>query len=591
MIVLGLCTMGSSSAALVINGELIAAVEEERLTRLKNDGSFPIESIKECLRIANISIEEVNVIAIYWQPSRIWTRLTGTFKKLFSLNASRIGISHQIKRHFSPNFNRESNENLQDKSGKWIDLFYVRKIIKNKIGSYSGKIKFFDHHICHMNYVDAIRNWENCVLLSYDGGGEEYSTVIGIKTNNELRNIRNVKWPNSLGHYYSFFTGFLGFKMNEGEYKMMGLAPYGEPIYKDLILEKVLKLIENGNYQFNYNLCDYHLALRGLFNDSLIELFGTPRKKDEELTKDHINLATSVQFAFEECLKHILKFAKTFDESLNRLAISGGCALNVSANGRILEQELFKEIIIPPAPHDAGCAVGAAITELKSENINVEINSSFKDPYLGSNYTNSEIEKVFSDMNLPKPNELSDSDLVELVSNSLSKGEIVCWFQGRSEFGPRALGARSFLADPRNDNIREKLNEKIKKREPFRPFAPSITYEAVSDYFHIDQESPYMNIVAKVRNDKIDVIPAVVHIDKTARVHTVTYKSNKLYYQLLKGFENLTGVPVLLNTSFNIQEPIVYSPEDAIKTYLNSDVDILAIGNYVCDKKWKNSVK
>jgi carbamoyltransferase len=442
-----------------------------------------------------------------------------------------------------------------------------------------------------MYYGEAIRKWEETFILSYDGGGEVFSTVLSVRTANENIILKSIKWPNSLGHFYSFFTGYLGFRMLEGEYKMMGLAPYGKPIYKDIILSKILKLEDNGNYSFNYLLCDYHSALNGNFNPSLVKYFGLPRDHKQEPTVDHINLATSVQAAFEECEKHILLWAKNKFPKINKLVVTGGCGLNVTANGKILDTNIVDEIIVPPAPHDAGCAIGANIAFLHKKMgksyFNKMINC--ESPYLGANFSNDEISKAFTELNLEIPRFVNDDELTQKAAFELSKTNIIAWFQGKAEFGPRALGARSFLADPREDNIRELVNVKIKKRELFRPFAPSVTIEAAKIFFEINQESPYMNIVAKVHNTKRKIIPAVTHIDGTARVHTVTAKSNPIYHKLLEEFGKITGVPVLLNTSFNIQEPIVYTPKNAIETYLKSGVDFLFIGNYICDINWKNN--
>ena len=378
--------------------------------------------------------------------------------------------------------------------------------------------------------------------------------------------------------------------MLEGEYKMMGLAPYGKPVYKDIILDQILILKEDGSYHFNTKLCDYHGALEGSFNEQLIKLIGYPRINSEDPTEQHLNLASSVQAAFEEAQMHMIKWAKQLYPEIDKLVLSGGCALNVSANGKILNSKLFDKISLPPAPHDAGCSIGAVLAH-DYNNGNIFNFSNYKNvnsPYLGRNYSNDEIRNTFSLLNLSIPKKLNDDDLIDFTSTALIEKNIVAWFNGRDEFGPRALGARSFLADPRNDDIRNEINKKIKKRELFRPFAPSVIKEEYGNYFDIKQDSPYMNIVANVLKDKKNIIPAITHIDGTARVHTVAYESNPMYYNLLKKFGEKTGIPVLLNTSFNIQEPIVRSPSDAIKTFLKSGVDLLVIGNYICDTKWKS---
>lgn len=590
MVLLGLSTMGSSAASIFIDNKLIAAVEEERITRVKNDGSFPAASIKECLRITGLTLDQVDVICIYWKPYKVTSRFLATVKKSLSSPDAVKALYSLVSRHF---IKSETDDKYPEATGKWSELFNVRSVIEKKVGPYKGKIEFFDHHLTHQLYGEAIRNWDKSLTLSYDGGGEEYSTVVSVRKGNHTETIKNIKWPNSLGHFYSYFTGYLGFKMQEGEYKMMGLAPYGKPIFKKVILDEILRLKPNGDYDYNYSLCDYHAALNDVFNEKVAKLIGPPRNHKDPFTEHHNDLACSVQAAFEECQHHILKWAKSQYPDIDKLVVSGGCALNVTANGKILEAGLFKEIIVPPSPHDAGCAIGAILAHLHKSGYNFKNldTDSIANAYLGASFTDDEIEAAFKELNLPVPPKFSQNDLTTRVAQSLSEGKIISWFQGKAEFGPRALGARSFLADPRKDEIREEINQKIKKRELFRPFAPSTTVEAYKNFFELDQESPYMNIVAKVRVEKRTVIPAVTHIDSTARVHTVSTKSNQIYHELITKFGEITGVPVLLNTSFNIQEPIVYIPSNAIKTFLNSGVDLLAIGSFICDDAWRNSIK
>ena len=580
--------MGSSSACIFKGDELIAAIEEERITRLKNDGGFPIESIKECLTIAGISISDVDSICVYWQPLKLLPRVVAVLKKILLSFKSVHAIKYTTDRINNLFFNKK-NTLYPELRGGWIDLFFIRKILRKNLGLFNGNIFFLNHHLTHQAYAAAINNWKNSIILSYDGGGESDSTVISVNLNNKLTNLKKIKWPNSLGHFYSFFTGYLGFRMLEGEYKMMGLAPYGKPTYKTVILSKILILKKNGSYYFNSNLCDYHAALQGSFNSQLFELIGLPRLNNEDPTENHLNLAASVQAAFEEAQFHMLKWAKKLHPEVNNLVLSGGCALNVSANGKILNSGLFNKISLPPAPHDAGCSIGSVLAN--HYNVDKIFNfSNFQNintPYLGREYSNDEIFDAFNDLKMTIPTKLNDDDLIDRTSNELISKKIVAWFNGKDEFGPRALGSRSFLADPRNDNIRDEINKKIKKRELFRPFAPSVLEEACANYFEISQNSRYMNIVAKVIEDKKEIIPAITHIDGTARVHTVSSELNPMYYNLLKNFGEKTGVPVLLNTSFNIQEPIVKTPINAISTFLASGVDILIIGNYVCDDDWR----
>ena len=364
--------------------------------------------------------------------------------------------------------------------------------------------------------------------------------------------------------------------MLEGEYKMMGLAPYGDPKYKDMILNHILVLKPGGKYKLNTSICDYHAALQNRFNPNLEKLFGPKRTNNEKPTQNHIDVAASVQAAYEEALFHILKPAIEKHSQIRRLVISGGCALNVTANGKLLSNGIFDEIIIPPAPHDAGCAIGACLSRINHLDL-----ASVRSPYLGRIFSDRDIENALKKNSITTYSKLNDEDLVLQTAKLLSQKKIVAWFQGRAEFGPRALGNRSYLADPRQDAIRDDINQKIKKRELFRPFAPSIAVDDANEYFASIHDSPYMNIVSDVTTT---AIPAVTHVDNTARVHTVTQEANPLYYNLIKAFGRHTGVPVLLNTSFNIQEPIVYSPNDAINTFIASEVDVLVLGPYLIER-------
>lgn len=588
MKILGLATMGASSACIVVDGEVIAAVEEERLTRLKNDGGFPFEAIQMCLDSANITMEDIDQIAVYWKPWRIIDRGIAVVKT-FVKNPK--NMFYMLKRILQSIFGLYQDSNkYPELRGSWLDLFRIKSKLRKKYGYFSASIRFYDHHDTHAASIFHLSNFEDAICLTYDGGGETASTIVHAFSKGMPERLLEIDWPNSLGHYYSAFTGFLGFRMLEGEYKMMGLAPYGEPVYKDKILENILLKYPNGGYKIDTSVLNYHSALSGIFSDKMEELFGPARHEGDEFNQYHRDLACSVQAAYEEVLLHILSWAKAQKPECDNLCIAGGCALNVTANGKVVSEGLFSNILIPPAPHDAGCAIGAAwLAELE---IGTAANKLvMKSPYLGREYSPVDIEKAFGEMGLPVPELFNEEDLIERSAKALASSEILAWFQGGSEFGPRALGNRSFLADPRNDSIREVLNAKIKKRELFRPFAPSCKSEVASDFFIMDHESPYMNIVAAVREDKRNIIPAVTHIDGTARVHTVTQSSNPLYWRLLNAFETKTGVGVLLNTSLNIQEPIVESPNQAISCFLRSSVDWLVIGPYMCGDDWRERVR
>ncbi len=582
MIVLGLATMGTSAAALIRDGEVVAAIEEERLTRIKNDGAFPRHAIAECLRLGGVTLAEVDAVAVYWRRWNLGARIRGTLGKAASSREARASIARRARASLRGGLSAEAPE----AGGRWSDLFRIRRILTEGFGPFGGEVAFYDHHLTHQLYGEAVRGWTDCLSLSYDGGGEADSTVLSLVRGGRRTDLKRIRWPNSLGHFYSAFTGYLGFRMLEGEYKMMGLAPYGEPRLRDALLARALRLEADGGYRLDTALCDYHRALEGDFPEALADLVGPRRGPDEAPSEQHLALAASVQAAFEAAQQHLLSWAKAQCPDVTRLAISGGCALNVTANGRVLQAGLFDEIIAPPAPHDAGCAIGAALAHLAAQGRPMPGNVA--SPYLGPAFPDAEIAAAFDRAGLPPPRAADEDALVAGAVGVLTGGGVVAWHQGRTEFGPRALGARSILADPRDDAIRETINAKIKKRELFRPFAPSTTVEAAPDYFELEQASPYMNILASVRPDKRAVIPAVTHVDGTARVHTVSRDANPLYHRLISAFGAATGVPVLLNTSFNIQEPIVNTPAEAIDTFLRSDMDLLAIGGFVCDRDWRN---
>ncbi len=580
MFSLGLTTMGTSAAALFENGRLLAAVEEERLTRIKNDGAFPRNAIAECLRLGGIAIGDVAEVCVYWQRWRLGQRARGTLAKAVGSREAARGVAGRAAKIFLAG--AASSDRPED-TGSWRDLFRLTTILKRDFPGFAGKVRFVDHHMSHMLYAEAMRDWADFVSLSYDGGGESNSSVIAVVRGGRREHLPPHRWPNSLGHFYSFFTGFLGFRMLEGEYKLMGLAPYGRPVFAEALKTDFLKLLPDGRYRLNTRLCDYHSALKDAFSPEVDRMLCPRRPRDADPTPAQIDLAASVQKVFEEAQQHVLRPVRAANPDLGRLVVSGGCALNVTANGRLLQSGLFEEIIVPPAPHDAGCAIGAVLVQRSKTgaSLSARDRDAIRSPYLGAAYDDEAIAMAASPQCRAIPDLIDEAGLIAATVRLLVDGFVVAWFQGRAEFGPRALGARSFLADPRKDSIRDALNAKIKKRELFRPFAPSVTVEAAPDYFELDQESPYMNVLARVRDDKAALIPAVTHIDRTARVHTVTPAANPLYHRLLSAFGAETGVPVLLNTSFNIQEPIVYDPEQAFATFARSGVDALVIGRRI----------
>lgn len=585
MYILGLATMGNSSACLFKDEKILYAIEEERLSRIKNDSSFPLKSIEACLTFENIQLSDIDVITVYWKPLNFFLRLFKCFEIFIKNPFKNIFI---FKRALEIFFLRDKKK--KEKTGKWFDLFIIKKLLKKNFGKFSGKINFFDHHLTHKIYGIAISNFKNSLVLSYDGGGENTSTEISYFKDNKIIDLKKIYWPNSLGHFYSYFTGYLGFKMLEGEYKMMGLAPYGKPIYKEFLRKNVLSKLSNKKYKFNYSKYSYHRALKNSFESLSHETFPEPRLPNDEINQCHKDLASSVQSLLEDIVIETLQDIKPNFLNEYNLILSGGCALNVTLNGKILSNKIFKNIIVPPAPHDAGCSIGSVLSFFyKNNNLKFlhdeKIKFKIQNPYLGFSYDTKKIEHVLNKYSKKLKFKLLDyQSVIEFTARALNENKIIAWYQGRDEIGPRALGNRSFLANPSTEKIRDIINRKIKKREPFRPFAPSVMLDEAKNYFELNQESPYMNIVASVKEDKKNLIPAVVHIDGTCRVHTVSKNFNKKYFDLLSKFFEISKIPVLLNTSFNINEPIVSTPNDAIKTFLNSDVDYLILENFIINK-------
>jgi carbamoyltransferase len=590
---LGLATMGDSAAAIAVGGRMIAAVEEERISRRKYDGAFPYGAIAECLRAAGISMSEIDLVCVYWQPWRVMTRAAFVASRALTRARDARAMLARVSAVFSSIGHSEDGEYPQ-MAGRWDELFRVRRLLSRAFGRCPARISFFDHHACHAASGRILLPEGDALCLTFDGGGEDHSTVVGCFTERRFETLKRIRWPNSLGHYYSTFTGYLGFRIREGEYKMMGLASYGSPKYMRLIREKILSPREHGEYSLNNRLIDYHAAVQGRFTKGLIDLLGPPRRPEDPVEERHQYIAASVQAVFEAALFDLLSWAKLQRPHVRQLILAGGCALNATANGKVADSGLFDRVVVPPAPHDAGCAIGAAAigvalaSNRKTQPAQAKLTMS--GPYLGSVFGNASVEAVFAGKGLPPPKRLSPDALISAAADALATGEVIAWFQGAAEFGPRALGNRSFLADPRFAYMRDRINDKIKHREPFRPFAPSVKAEAAEEYFEMSQPSPYMNIVSKVRADKRAVLEAITHVDGTARVHTVTRDANERYWLLIDAFEKRTGIPVLLNTSFNIREPIVNAPSQAIATFLSSNADKLFINDFVCDRGWRGRV-
>jgi len=581
-----------SAAALVLDGEILAAAQEERFTRKKQDSGFPRHSIEYCLAEAKCSLSEIDLVVFYEKPFLKFERLLETY----------LTFAPQGLRSFSIAMPLWLKEKLFQKE-------LLRRALTeiDPAFDWKTKLQFAEHHFSHAASAFYPSPFEEAVVLTLDGVGEWATTTVGIGRGNKLEIQKEINFPHSIGLLYSAFTYYTGFKVNSGEYKLMGLAPYGEPRFKDLILSKLVDLKEDGTFRLDQSYFNYCTGLT-MTNQRFAELFGQPvRRPDKDLlTPFHMDIAASIQAVTEEIILRLTR-ALACEYGIRNLCLAGGVALNCVANGKVLRDGAFDQIWIQPAAGDAGGAVGAALAawhlELgKPRTLNGC--DGMKGSYLGPAYTQSEIEKRLWASNAVFDT-VSNQELIDVTARALADGKAIGWFQGRMEFGPRALGARSILGDPRSSTMQKMLNLKVKYRESFRPFAPAVMREDVSNWFELDRESPYMLLVADVKRnlrremtaeerklfgiDKLNVvrskIPAVTHVDYSARIQTVHADTNARFHALLARFKELTGCPVLVNTSFNVRsEPIVCTPEDAFRCFLGTELDLLVCGNAVLIK-------
>lgn len=594
MIVLGISAFyHDSAAALVRDGEIVAAAQEERFTRRKNDSAFPANAIAYCLDEAGVTLEDVEWIAFYDKPLLTFNRLLETY-----LAFAPRGFTSFVKS--IPVWIKEKilqkNTLLQD----------LNKLDRGTVTE--DRIVFDFHHHSHAASAFYPSPFDEAAILIMDGVGEWATTSMGVGKGNDVTLFKEIRFPHSLGMLYSAFTYYLGFKVNDGEYKVMGLAPYGEPHYVDLILEKLIDLREDGSYRLDMQYFDYCTALT-MTNARFSNLFGhPPREPDAPLEQRHMDLARSVQAVTEEVVLRICRQLHT-ETGQKNLCLAGGVALNCVANGRVLREGPFENIWIQPASGDAGGSLGAALAIAHTMGASTEISvngpaDSMKGCYLGPEYDEELTRRTLDEFDAVY-DQLDEDAFIEKISSALADGRIVGWFQGRMEFGPRALGNRSILGDPRSPSMQRILNLKIKYRESFRPFAPAVLREDVADYFDLDGDSPYMLLVADVKEKRrkqppndhkatgLDLlqavrsdIPAVTHVDYSARVQTVNPETNPRFYHLLEAFKRQTGCGVLVNTSFNVRdEPIVCTPQDAYQCFMGSEMDLLAIDRFILDKQ------
>ncbi len=580
-----------SAACVLIDGKIIAAAQEERFTRIKHDSSYPKNAIDFVLNFSKIQLHEVDKIVFFEKPFLKFERLLETY----------VAFAPRGFKSFCKAMPIWIKEKLFQKN------LLLKKLKKHdKKFNQEDKLYFSDHHLSHAASAFFPSPFKEAVILTADGVGEWATTTVAIGKDNNLEIKKEIQFPHSLGLLYSAFTYYTGFKVNSGEYKLMGLAPYGNPIYVDKIL-KLIDIKNDGTFRLDQSYFSYSTGLT-MTSKKFEKLFGKGVRdpNSEQLTQFHMDIAASIQYVTEDI---IIKLAKSIkhEYEIDNLCLAGGVALNCVANGKLLKEKIFKNIWIQPAAGDAGGSLGAALALWFIEENNKRVineNDDMQGSYLGPEFSQIEIEEELKNLGA-KFKVLSSNEIIEFTATKISEQKAIGWFQGRMEFGPRALGSRSILGDPRSEHTQKNLNLKVKYRESFRPFAPSILIEDVATWFELNKKSPYMLLVAKINSskkiemnehqnklfgiDKLNVkrseIPAVTHVDYSARIQTVTKETNEKYYNLIKRFKEKTGCPILVNTSFNVRgEPIVNTPTDAFKCFMGTELDVLIIGNCYLEK-------
>ncbi|MCK4980729.1 MAG: carbamoyltransferase [Candidatus Delongbacteria bacterium] len=586
-----------SSAALVVDGEIISAVHEERFTRKKHDPSFPSRSIEHIFSYTGIKVEDLTAVVFYEKPYLKFERLLETYHEFFPKGLKSFSSSIPV----------------------WIkEKLFMTGTIKKELAKFGniGNIKFLysEHHLSHAASAFYPSPYDDAAILTIDGVGERATSIIAHGKGNSINILKELHFPHSVGLLYSAFTYYCGFRVNSGEYKLMGLAPYGDPTsertqkYIDTIKEKLVDIKDDGSIVLNMDYFNYATGLRMIHEKKWKELFGLEaRDSESEITQEYMDISLAIQLVTEEIFLKMARTAKEITGSKN-IVLAGGVALNSVANGKLLKEKLFENIWVQPASGDAGGSLGAALVYYYTENDTprkITSPDSMKGSYLGPEYSNEQIENVLKKYDVKSKYYDNFSDLAQHSAQLLDKGNVVGWFQGRMEFGPRALGNRSILGDARKAEMQKRMNLKIKYREGFRPFAPSVLEEDIQDYFDIDIPSPYMlNVVPVIEERRSTLpedyykkplyerlyfersdIPAVTHIDHSARLQSVNKNINFRYWELISEFKKLTGYGVIINTSFNVRgEPIVESPEDALSCFMRTEMDHLVLGNYMINK-------
>ena len=582
-----------SAASIIIDGKIIAAAQEERFTRKKHDSSYPFNAVEFVLKYTGLKLIEIDQIVFYEKPFLKFERLLETY----------VAFAPKGFKSFS----RAMPIWLKEK-------LFQKKMIIDKLKEHDqnffdeNKIFFSEHHLSHAASAFYPSPFEEAIILTADGVGEWATTTVAVGKGNELKMKKEIHFPHSLGLLYSAFTYFTGFKVNSGEYKLMGLAPYGRPIYEEKIINNLIDIKEDGTFRLDQSFFNYATGLT-MINENFEKLFGQKSRdgENEKITQFHMDVAASIQKVTEDIMLKIAKSLRN-EFGLKNLCLAGGVALNCVANGKILKEKIFENIWVQPASGDAGGSLGAALALWYTEQNNpriINLEDDMQGSYLGPKYSQTEIEKKLSSLGA-KFTVYNDEEIINHTSENLSKGYAIGWFQDRMEFGPRALGNRSIIADARSHTMQKNLNLKVKYRESFRPFAPSIIRDDLSEWFEMNVDSPYMLFVSKVNKnkcktmndeekklfgiDKLNIkrseIPAVTHIDYSARIQTVHKKTNLKYHKLITKFKEITGCPVIVNTSFNVRgEPIVNTPEEAYNCFMGTELDSLVIGNCLLLKK------
>jgi len=596
--ILGISAFYHDSAAVtVVDGKIIAAAQEERFSRKKHDSRYPFNAVNYVLEASNLKLNEIDYIVFFEKPFLKFERLLETYVAFAPKGFKSFCMSMPIwlrKKLFQKKF---LFEKLKQHDDNFDDI---------------NKIYFSEHHYSHAASAFYPSPFKDAVILILDGVGEWATTTIATGNGNEIKILKEIHFPHSIGLLYSAFTYFTGFKVNSGEYKVMGLAPYGQPKYKDIIMKELVDLKEDGSFRLNMKYFNYATGLT-MINNKFEDLFGQKARNPQKdlLTQFHMDIASSIQSVTEEIiLKLTMSLSKEYKS--RNLCLAGGVALNCVANGKILKNNIFENIWIQPAAGDAGGSLGAALAfwykELGNKRNPSSSDDEMRGSYLGPSFYDNQVENTLKSLDA-KYTKQNEENLISLIANELKNGKIIGWFQGRMEFGPRALGARSIIADPRSDKMQKKLNLKVKFRESFRPFAPSVLREDLNDWFELNSDSPYMLLVSNVKkniqipmtekdqklfginklNIKRSSIPAVTHVDYSARIQTVHEKTNPKYYKLIKKFKEITNCPILVNTSFNVRgEPMVCTIEDAFRCFMGTNLDILVCESFILNKEEQN---